>query len=505
MTDTNTTDSGEQNMTDTNTTDSGELSWGKKGLALALISIMGFGCTFCFDSPAALQTDLKEALHMNQTQFMALYTAYSAPNIVMCVVGGFLVDVVLGRRIAAILFTFLVLSGQALLAFGISLGPDNIWMLYIARFVYGLGGESLITARSAYCVAWFSGSILNLAMGVALTITRLGSTVSINLLNPLYTSFQQHSQNSTGECDGCRVNNDTGEMELQPDTTLLAETMALAGLSCVISFVAALILLPMDKIWAPKREVEKTVDTKDDEEKESTWEFLKGKLTYDLGAWFLFAICLFYYCSIFPMISQGIEFFQSWWPEVDEAKARHLTSAPYIISMFLVPFIGIAIDYTKRNVLWCLLANVLTGGSFVLMLIVPSLDPWVPIIILSVGFSILACALWPMVSFLVPQKNIGMAYGVMQAIQNLGLALVGLATGVMVDHSCPHDIGDPPHCDGEYLSVIVLWLAFQVIAGCAIGLVWFRHGINCESLVPLEGATTEVKEGEDNKALDKTD
>ena len=103
---------------------------------------------------------------------------------------------------------------------------------------------------------------------------------------------------------------------------------------------------------------------------------------------------------------------------VDETKARHLTSAPYIISMVLVPFIGIAIDKTKKNVLWCLVANLLTGFSFVLMLISPSIDPWVSIITLSIGFAILACALWPMVSFLVPQRKIGMAYGVMQGIQN---------------------------------------------------------------------------------------
>merc|ERR1712178_236418 len=156
---------------------------------------MGFGCTFCFDSPAALQTDIKSALNMTQTEFMLLYTFYSAPNIVMCVVGGFLVDVILGKRIAAILFTFLVLSGQSILAFGVSLGEK--WILYLARFIYGLGGESLITERSAYCVAWFSGSILNLAMGIALTVTRLGSTVSINLLGPMYEFFQQNAQNST--------------------------------------------------------------------------------------------------------------------------------------------------------------------------------------------------------------------------------------------------------------------------------------------------------------------
>lgn len=485
-----------------------EVSWGKRILALAMISIMGFGCTFCFDSPAALQTDLKEALNMTQTEFMLLYTFYSAPNIVMCVVGGFLVDVILGKRIAAILFTFLVLSGQSLLAFGTSLGENFVWVLYLARFVYGLGGESLITARSAYCVAWFSGSILNLAMGIALTVTRLGSTVSINLLGPLYSGLQQHKYNSTGEA--------MNDSDIPPDTGLLAETLALAALSCVISFVAALILFPMDKFWAPK--VEKSGE---DDEKPAEFEFVSktafycDKLQYDLGAWILYFICLFYYCSIFPMISQGIEFFQSWWgPEVvDETKARHLTSAPYIISMVLVPFIGIAIDYTKRNVLWCLLANFLTGLAFVLMLVTKSVDPWVSIVILSIGFAILACALWPMVSFLVPQRKIGMAYGVMQAIQNLGLALVGLLTGVMVDahsNSCTEnsecietdELYDAVACDechaNDYQNVIILWLAFQILAGICILLTLWRHGQNCESLVPLDAPPTS---GVVNKAM----
>ena len=116
-----------------------EVSWSKRILALAMISIMGFGCTFCFDSPAALQPDLIAALELSQSQFMLFYTFYSAPNIVMCVVGGFLVDVILGKRIAAILFTFLVLSGQSLFAFGV--GMESVAICYLARFVYGLGGE----------------------------------------------------------------------------------------------------------------------------------------------------------------------------------------------------------------------------------------------------------------------------------------------------------------------------------------------------------------------------
>lgn len=91
----------------------------------------------------------------------------------------------------------------------------------------------------------------------------------------MYESFQQHSQNSTGEAT-----------ELVPDTTLLAETLALAGLSCVISFIAALILFPMDKFWAPQQE-----QTKDGEDVKPAFEFVDkkafymDKLNYDLGAW----------------------------------------------------------------------------------------------------------------------------------------------------------------------------------------------------------------------------
>ena len=158
----------------------------------------------------------------------------------------------------------------------------------MARFIYGLGGESLITARSAYCVAWFSGSILNLAMGIALTVTRLGSTVSINLLGPMYENFQQNSQNSTGELPTCDSlpKNTTIPCDLQPDQSLLAETLALAGLSCVISFVAALILFPMDKFWAPKQETsDKKEEVVEEFEFVSKKAFYLDKLNYDLGAW----------------------------------------------------------------------------------------------------------------------------------------------------------------------------------------------------------------------------
>lgn len=61
------------------------------------------------------------------------------------------------------------------------------------------------------------------------------------------------------------------------------------------------------------------------------------------------------------------------------------------------------------------------------------LTPWVPMCLMGVGYSILACALWPMVALVIPENQLGTAYGIMQAVQNLGLAVVPLVAGWIVD------------------------------------------------------------------------
>lgn len=43
---------------------------------------------------------------------------------------------------------------------------------------------------------------------------------------------------------------------------------------------------------------------------------------------------------------------------------------------------------------------------------------------MGISYSILAASLWPLVAFLVPKKMLGTAYGFMQSIQNLGLAVM---------------------------------------------------------------------------------
>jgi len=62
-----------------------------------------------------------------------------------------------------------------------------------------------------------------------------------------------------------------------------------------------------------------------------------------------------------------------------------------------------------------------------------SANPYIAIIILGVAYSLLASALWPIAALLIPEYQLGTAYGLMQAIQNLGTALITMGAGTIVD------------------------------------------------------------------------
>jgi MFS family permease len=60
--------------------------------------------------------------------------------------------------------------------------------------------------------------------------------------------------------------------------------------------------------------------------------------------------------------------------------------------------------------------------------------PYLAMVGMGLAYSILACALWPLVAFIVPEHQLGTAYGIMQSVQNLGLAIVPIVVGLIIDN-----------------------------------------------------------------------
>jgi MFS family permease len=103
--------------------------------SLIFICLLTFGPYFCYVLPGALERELERDLKITTTQFTLFASLYSWPNVILCFFGGFLIDRVLGIKWGAAIFSCIVSLGQILFALGAYV--DQVWLMYIGRFVFG--------------------------------------------------------------------------------------------------------------------------------------------------------------------------------------------------------------------------------------------------------------------------------------------------------------------------------------------------------------------------------
>ncbi|XP_078102154.1 lysosomal dipeptide transporter MFSD1 isoform X3 [Sander vitreus] len=248
-------------------------------LVLIFMCFLGFGSYFCYDNPAALQTQVIQDLSLNTKEFMQLYAWYSWPNVVLCFFGGFLLDRVFGIRLGTIIFSLFVCVGQVIFATGALV--NRFWLMEVGRFVFGIGGESLAVAQNTYAVNWFKGKELNLVFGLQLSMARLGSTVNMNIMGWVYSKVS--------------------DLAGSPGHTALGASLMIAAVTCLFSLICALVLGYLDK------RAEKILH----KEQGKTGEVIKltDVKDFPFPLWLIFIICVAYYVAVFPFIGLGQVFF----------------------------------------------------------------------------------------------------------------------------------------------------------------------------------------------------
>lgn len=65
-----------------------------KKMYCSITNLMLFfsGSYFCYDTPGSLADNFKGDSHLNTSQFALLYSIYSWPNVILCFIGGYLID-----------------------------------------------------------------------------------------------------------------------------------------------------------------------------------------------------------------------------------------------------------------------------------------------------------------------------------------------------------------------------------------------------------------------------
>ncbi|XP_055546057.1 major facilitator superfamily domain-containing protein 1-like isoform X2 [Wyeomyia smithii] len=396
-------------------------------MALILMCLVGFGSYFCYDNPGALQDKFKSDLDLTTSQFVWLYSIYSWPNVILCFIGGFLIDRVFGIRLGTIIYMFILLIGQLIFATGGLI--NQFWLMILGRFLFGIGAESLAVAQNNYAVLWFKGKELNMVFGLQLSFARVGSTVNFLVMVPVYNyvrslGYQGH------QCMGV--------------------VLLMATLTCVMSMLCALILGWMDKRAArilrrnenpPNGEVAKLSDIK----------------TFRITFWMVTVICVAYYVTIFPFIALGKVFFMRKFDYSPE-DANTVNSIVYIVAGVASPLFGLVVDRTGKNVLWVFLSIIVTMVAHGLLAFT-FYNPYIAMITMGMAYSMLASSLWPLVALIVPEYQLGTAYGICQSVQNLGLAVISMFSGLIVDK-------------GGYFMLEIFFIGWLVVSLLATIVIW---------------------------------
>ncbi|MBI3698292.1 MAG: MFS transporter [Acidobacteria bacterium] len=368
---------------------------------------MTFGSYFAYDSVGAIENTLIEVFRADRAAIGAMYSMYSIAAFFAVLFGGVLTDRI-GTRRASLLFSGLVVIGAAIVA-----GAPSLPVLYAGRILFGIGSESMVVAQSAILARWFTGKELALSFGITLTVSRLGTLFTFNT------------------------------------EALLAERMGFRGALWVAAALCAMSLASNWVYALLDRRAEPVLHLRQAGAGDKiSWSDVRGLST---PYWYAVMLCVTFYSAIFPFTALSTDFFHEKWglPQAAaEGKglvegafynvthmfstAQGTSSIIITASMFLAPFAGDLVDRIGRRASLMILGSLLMIPAHLAMGLT-DLRPAIPMIVLGAAFVLVPAAMWPSIPLIVEEKRVGTAYGVMTAIQNIGLLAFPYFNGKLRD------------------------------------------------------------------------
>lgn len=377
---------------------------------LLFISSLSFGSYFAYDIIGAIAPSLIDELKASRATVGTMNTMYSIAAILVVLFGGMLIDR-LGTRKASIIFSALVLLGAAIVW-----QAKSIPVIFLGRFIFGAGSEPLVVAQSVMLARWFKNKELAMAFGVQLTVSRIGSLFAFN----------------------------TGELFSSYFGSYRYALLAAVG-ACTLSLVGNLFYIVMDKRG------EKALNLRNESAGDKI--VFKDIKAFKPTFWYVTFLCLTFYAAVFPFQSLSTDFFVTKWGIARTAAAGGsflaqvfnnlihifstaggITSIIIFASMLLAPFAGRLVDRVGRRATFMIAGSLLMIPCHLAMGLT-KIYPVYPMILLGFSFVLVPAAMWPSVPLIVKSERVGTAFGLMTAIQNIGLGLFPLLNGLLRDRT----------------------------------------------------------------------
>ena len=341
--------------------------------------------------------------------------AYGYINVflLMLFFGGIILDRC-GIRFTGVMSSSLMLGGALLKWYALSTDfGDATFMGYHMQVVlaslgfaiFGMGAEITGITVSKVIIKWFTGHEVALAMGLQVAMARIGTAVALACSLPMARAMGD-----------------------------ISYPVLFGALCLCVGLVAYLVYCVMDKkldcsIAAVQEKPEERFQLKD----------LKLIFT-NKGFWLITLLCLMFYAGVFPFLKFATKLMIAKY-HVEPQMAGLIPAMLPFGTILLTPVFGSLYDRIGKG------ATLMIIGSVMLMVVhllfaLPILPTWwfaiVIMVVLGIAFSLVPSALWPSVPKIIPMKQLGSAYATIFYIQNIGLSLVPVLIGWIIDRFSTH-------------------------------------------------------------------
>lgn len=372
---------------------------------LVFVSLAMFGNYYIYDSIAPVFDLLSSQLKFTDQQLGLLYTVYSIAAVIVLLIGGFIIDK-FGTKKSIFVFALICLVAAFLTAVS-----GEFFVMIAGRFMLGIGAEPLIVAVTTALAKWFKGKTLSLAFGLNLTIARLGSwaaDLSPGWARPFYESWQ--------------------------DPLWLATSIA------GISVAGAILYWGMESSAEKKFSLQKTEAEKFE---------LKGLYSFSKSYWYIVALCVVFYSTVFPFRAFAIYYFQQA-HGLERDAAGILNSLLPLAAMIATPLFGLWVDKVGKRSLFMIVGTIILFPLFLVVTYMPPgpliavtipligtgnipLTLLIVMVLLGISFSMIPAVMWPSVAYIVDQKRLGSGYSLMTLCQQIGMAAIPWLIGFTND------------------------------------------------------------------------
>lgn len=367
--------------------------------------------------------------------------AYGYINVflLMLFFGGIILDKC-GIRFTGVVSSALMLVGTLLKWYAIDSDfgdeqlmsyPMQVAIAALGFAIFGVGAEITGITVTKVIAKWFTGHELALAMGLQVAMARIGTAAALACSLPI--------ANAIGETS--------------------APILLGAALLC-IGFLAYLAYCIMDR----KLDASVAATTTNSDEEGFHFSDLKVIFT-NTGFWLIAILCVLFYSGVFPFLKFATKL-MIYKYEVDPEVAGLIPAMLPFGTILLTPIFGSLYDRMGKGATLMIIGSTMLTAVHILFALPILNEGYFAIaimILLGIAFSLVPSAMWPSVPKIIPMKQLGSAYAIIFYIQNIGLSMVPVLIGSVIQEYSTITAADGT-ITYDYTIPMGIFAAFGIVA-----------------------------------------